>query len=263
VSYADDRGDFGSGNGGYKLKETTGTLYAGYGTGPWYFGATAGAGDLDFSDVRRNITLGATVRTEAGETRGWHAMGSVLGGYWFTYGNWLHGPFARLAYQEIHVRGFAERGSDSSALRYGEQERKSFVTGLGWQVAGRSANVQPCARVTWTFENKDDDRFVDTSSVTLGGNYSVHVIKPDRDYVQYLVGASADFGHVTGWRRTLTLGQKQASTRTWSSQHSFAAIPRQSTRRGFLGAPANRRSYSGRGSRRSARPANAICHGRT
>jgi outer membrane lipase/esterase len=199
VSFADDRGDFGNGNGGYNLKETTGTLYAGYGSGPWYIGASAGAGDLDFSDVHRNITLGANVRTEAGETRGWHAMGSVLGGYWFTYGDWLHGPFGRLAYQEIHVRGFAERGSDSSALRYGEQERKSFVTGLGWQVAGRIANVQPFARVTWNFENKDNDRFVDASSVTLGGNYSVHVIKPDRDYVQYLVGASAEFGNVTGY----------------------------------------------------------------
>ena len=199
VTYADDRGDFGGGNGGYKLKETTGTVYAGYGNGPWYVGATAGAGDLDFSDVHRNVRLGANTRTEAGETRGWHAMGSVLGGYWFTYGDWLHGPFARLAYQEIHVRGFAERGSNSSALVYGEQERKSFITGLGWQVAGRVANVRPFARVTWNFESKDDDRFVTASSVTLGGEYSVHVIKPDRDFVQYLIGASADFGNVTGY----------------------------------------------------------------
>ena len=197
--YSDNNGEFGGGNGGYQLKETTGTVYAGYGTGPWYVGATLGAGDLDFSDVHRNIQLGALPRTESGETRGWHAMASVLGGYWFTYNDWLHGPFARLAYQDIHVRGFAERGNDSTALAYGEQERKSFITSVGWQVAGRVANVRPFARVAWQIESKNDDRFVSASSVTLGGGYSVPVIKPDNNYLQYLLGVSAEFGRVTGY----------------------------------------------------------------
>jgi outer membrane lipase/esterase len=197
--YSDDQGDFGNGSGGFKLKETTGTLYAGYGTGPWYVGATVGAGDLDFSDVHRDIQLGASSRREGGETRGWHAMGSVLGGYWFPYGDWLHGPFARVAYQEIHVRGYAERGSDSTALAFGEQERKSLVTSLGWQLSGRIANLRPFARIGWQLESNDDDRFVSASSVTLGGRYSVPVIKPDNNYLHYVVGVSADLGRVTGY----------------------------------------------------------------
>ena len=197
--YSDNKGDFGGGNGGFKLKETTGTLYVGYGDGPWYVGATAGAGDLDFSDVHRNIKIGALNRSESGETHGWHAMASVLGGYWFTHSDWLHGPFARVAYQEIHVRGFSENGSDSTALSYGEQERKSLLTSLGWQVAGYVANVRPFARITWELESKDDDRTVSASSVTLGGQYSVSVIKPDSNYLKYLVGVSADFGRVTGY----------------------------------------------------------------
>jgi outer membrane lipase/esterase len=126
-------------------------------------------------------------------------MASVLGGYWFTYNDWLHGPFARLSYQEIHVKAFSENGSDSTALSYGEQERTSLVTSLGWQVAGRIGNARPFARVTWELESKDDDRSVSASSVTLGGNYSVPVIKPDNNYLQYLVGVSADFGRVTGY----------------------------------------------------------------
>ena len=192
-SYSDNKGDFGAGSGGFKLKETTGTLYTGIGEGPWYVGATLGAGDLDYSDVHRNIPLGALIRTESGETRGWQAMATILGGYWFTYNDWLHGPFARVTYQDIHVRGFSERGSDSTALSYGEQKRESLVTSLGWQVAGRIANVRPYARITWEFEAKDDDRFIDASSVTLGGRYSTSVIKPDRDYMQYVAGLAADF----------------------------------------------------------------------
>jgi len=197
--YADDRGDFGAGSGGYKLREATGTAYVGYGMGPWYVGATLGAGDLDFGDVHRNFDLGALSRTESGETRGWHAMASVLGGYWFNYASVLHGPFVRLAYQEIRVKGFAERGSDSTALIYGEQNRKSFISTLGWQVAGQIGNVRPFARVGWELESKDDDRFVSASSVTLGGNYSIPALTPDGNYVRYIAGASADFGRVTGY----------------------------------------------------------------
>jgi outer membrane lipase/esterase len=198
-SYSDDKGDFGGGSGGYKLKETTGTVYAGYGGGPWYIGATLGAGDLDYSDVHRNLQLGALNRTESGEARGWHLMGSVLGGYWFNYANWLHGPFARFAYQEIHVKAFSERGSDSTALSYGEQERKSFISTLGWQVAGQIGNVRPFARIAWEFESKDDERFVSAALVGFNGSYSVPVIKPDDNYVRYVLGASADFGRVTGY----------------------------------------------------------------
>jgi outer membrane lipase/esterase len=198
-TFADNQGDFGGDSGGYKLRETTGTVYGGYGMGPWYVGATLGAGDLDFHDVHRDFDLGPLRRSERGETHGWHAMASVLGGYWFHYADVLHGPFVRLAYQAIRVKGFAENGSDSTALAYGEQRRESFVSTLGWQVAGQIANVRPFARVGWAFEGHDRDRFVSASSVTLGGNYSLPVLEPDRSYAQYLVGASADFGAVTGY----------------------------------------------------------------
>ncbi|HSC23240.1 MAG TPA: autotransporter domain-containing protein [Casimicrobiaceae bacterium] len=198
-TYADDKGDFGGDSGGYKMRETAGTLYAGYGDGPWYAGATLGAGDLDYRDVHRQFALGPLSRTERGGTRGWHVMASVLGGYWFRYADLLHGPFVRLAYQDIHVNGYAESGSDSTALVYGDQKRESFVSTLGWQVAGQIGAVRPFARIAYELESKDDTRFVSASSVTLGGQYAIPTIKPDRDYVSYLLGASSDFGRVTGY----------------------------------------------------------------
>ncbi|MBS0326184.1 MAG: autotransporter domain-containing protein [Proteobacteria bacterium] len=197
--YSDHKGDFGDGNGGFKLRETTGTAYAGYGGGPWYVGATLGAGDLDYRDVRRNITLGALTRTESGNTRGWHLMASVLGGYWFSYRDLLHGPYARLAYQKIHVDAYSEQGSDSTALSYGEQERTSLVSSLGWQVAGRLGNVRPFARVAWAHEGRNDDRSVSATPVGLAGTYSVPVLTPGNNWVDYTLGASADFGGVTGY----------------------------------------------------------------
>lgn len=99
----------------------------------------------------------------------------------------------------MRVDAFAENGSDSTALAYAEQTRKSRVTSVGWQAAGRVANVRPFARVALQLESKDDERFVTASSVTLGGRYAVQTLRPDRDYLQYQLGASADFDRWTAY----------------------------------------------------------------
>ena len=82
--YTEYKGDFGNGGGDFKLREPMMTFYAGYGEGPWYVGATLGAGYLDYS-TDRTIALGATTRTESGDTTGYHTVGRLLGGYWFRY----------------------------------------------------------------------------------------------------------------------------------------------------------------------------------
>jgi len=199
VGYSEDRGDFGGAGGGYKLRQPVGTIYAGYGQGPWYLGWTLGAGSLDYTSVDRNIPLGPAVRTESGDTRGYEYTGRLLGGYWFKYQDLLHGPYARLAYTKAVVRQFSESGSDSTALTFGQQEREQLLWSLGWQVAGRVGNVRPFARATWEYDSMDDDRSVTASSVTLGGGYSVPVTNPDNSYALFNLGASTDFGGITGF----------------------------------------------------------------
>jgi outer membrane lipase/esterase len=197
--YSETKGDFGGAGGGYKLRQPVGTFYAGYGEGPWYVGATLGAGSLDYTDVNRNIVLGAAVRTESGQTRGNEYTGRLLGGYWFTLQDVLHGPYARVAYTKAKVRQYAENGSDSTALIFGQQEVEQLLWSVGWQVAGNLGNVRPFARATWEYDSMDKERSVTASSVTLGGSYSIPVAKPDNDYALFNVGASADFGGVTGF----------------------------------------------------------------
>jgi outer membrane lipase/esterase len=197
--YTENRGDFGGAGGGYKLKQPTGTIYAGYGMGPWYLGWTLGGAGLDYSNVNRAIPLGANVRGENGETRGYEYTARMLGGYWFKYRDLLHGPHGRVTYTKAIVDPYAETGSSSTALAYGEQTREQLLWSLGWQVAGRVGNVRPFARVTWEYDSMDDDRSVSASSVTLGGNYSIPAGKPDNSYALFNVGASTDFGGVTGF----------------------------------------------------------------
>jgi len=197
--YTDNKGDFGGPGGGYTLKQAVGTAYVGYGEGPWYVGATFGAGNLDYSDIDRVIPLGALLRTENAEARGYEYTGRILGGYWFTARDFMHGPYARLAYTKAVVKQFSETSSDSLALTYGRQEREQLLWSLGWQVAGTFGSFRPYARASWEIDSKADDHCITASSVTLGGNYAVHPAKPDSSYALFNLGASTELGAVTGF----------------------------------------------------------------
>ncbi|MFI4902978.1 MAG: autotransporter domain-containing protein [Burkholderiales bacterium] len=197
--YTENKGDFAGGGGGYKLDETMGTLYAGWGNGPWWLGGELFAGDLDYRDVHRNIQILDENRVETADARGYHYGGRILGGYWFQYASLVHGPYASVAYQQAVVKQFAENGDDSTALSYGQQKRDSLATSVGWQVAGQWGAVRPFARATWEFESKVGARSVSASPVGLGGTYTVGAYKPDNNYALFNLGASTDFGRVTGY----------------------------------------------------------------
>jgi outer membrane lipase/esterase len=197
-AYSDYKGDFGNGGGDFKLREPMFTFYLGYGEGPWYVGATLGGGSLDYS-TNRNIQLGATTRTETGTTKGWHTVGRILGGYWFHYSDWDHGPFAKLTYEKLVVRQFSENGSDSTSLTYDQQNNDGLWSSLGWQVTGNVSGFRPFARVTWEYNFQSSDRQVQAHANNLNGWYTVPGFQPDSNYALFDVGVSRDFGGVTGF----------------------------------------------------------------
>lgn len=195
-NYSENESDYGGMS--FRLREPMGTVYAGYGDGPWYLGATLGVGTLDYS-TSRDIALGAATRTESGTTRGWHAVGRLLGGYWFKAGTWIHGPTVKLTYQEARVRQMSENGSASTTMTFGQQERTSFVTSAGWQLAGQVGAVRPFARATWEYEGKADQRDVTASVYGMGGSFGIPAYKPDNNWGLFNVGAATEFGKVTGY----------------------------------------------------------------
>ncbi len=196
LSYTENKADYGGLNS--KLQEPMMTLYAGYGEGPWYLGATLGAGGLDY-DTNRNITLGAGTRTETGTTRGWQTVGRLIGGYWFNLGSWVHGPTLKLTYQEIRVREFQENSTNSTTMTFDQQQVKSFITSAGWQASGQIGAIRPFGRVTWEYDAKADPRDVTASVYGTGGSFSVPAYTPDNSYALFNLGAATDFGRVTGY----------------------------------------------------------------
>ena len=198
-TYSEYRGDFSNSGGSFKLNEPTMTVYVGYGDGPWYVGGTLGAGNLDYSSIKRNIALGPVTRTESGGTNGYHTMARLLGGYWFKQANWDHGPFAKVTWEKAVVHQYSETGSSSTALTYGQQENEAIISSIGWQVAGDISGWRPFARATWEYNFKNDERWVSATPVGQLGTYSVPVAKPDENYALFDLGVSRDFGGVTGY----------------------------------------------------------------
>ncbi len=196
-AYSESKGNYGTLSS--KLNEPMGTFYLGFGEGPWYVGATLGWGSLDYS-TNRDITLGAAVRTETGDTDGWQFVGRLLGGYWFTHKDWVHGPTVKFTYQDIRVSQFSENGSNSTTMTFGQQDVTSFQTSLGWQAAGQMGAFRPFGRVTWEYDSDADTRNVTASVYGTGsGSFSVPSYKPDNSYALFNLGASTDFGKVTGF----------------------------------------------------------------
>ncbi len=198
-TYSEYKGDFDNSGGSFKLNEPMLTFYGGYGDGPWYVGGTLGTGNLDYKNIQRNIQLGPTTRTETGDTNGYHNVARLLGGYWFKYADWDHGPFAKLTWEKAVVRQFSEQGSDSTAISYGQQENEALISSIGWQVAGNLSGWRPFGRVTWEYNYKNDARTITATPVGLNGTYSVPVSKPDENYALFDLGVSHDFGGVTGY----------------------------------------------------------------
>ena len=108
--YTEDKGDFGGAGGGYKLRQPVGTVYAGYGEGPWYLGATLGAGNLDYSRHRSQHSAGRRgPHRERPRPAATSTPARILGGYWFT----MRRPHARPVRALSHTR----RPSSSSTRK--------------------------------------------------------------------------------------------------------------------------------------------------
>ena len=196
--YSEYKGDFGNDTGDFKLREPMLTFYGGFGEGPWYAGVTLGVGSLDFSTTR-NIRLGAATRNESGDTNGYHNVARLLGGYWFRYQNWDHGPFAKLTWEKIVVRQFSENGSDSTALTFGQQKVDALLSSAGWQVTGNLSGFRPFARATWEYNFDGDTRQVSARANTLNGTYVVPGFQQDDNWWLFDAGVSREFGGVTGF----------------------------------------------------------------
>ena len=193
-SYGQTTTDFDADTGDFKLNAASLSAYTVYRQQNFYVGGMATFADLDYRDIDRNIPLGTAIRTESGNTAGILGAVGITGGYLIPTGSLTHGPVASLTYQDVNVDNYWESGDNSTSMRFGEQDRKSLVSSLGYQIFGRiqiySATLIPFARIAYEHEFKADDRTVSAGLNTMNGTFSMPTFKPDEDIWKAEVGTA-------------------------------------------------------------------------
>ncbi|MCW3480485.1 autotransporter domain-containing protein [Neisseriaceae bacterium JH1-16] len=148
-----------------------------------------GNGDID---THRQVTLGPLVRTMNGSTRlnqyGWR----VNGGYQFDVGPVQTGPLVGLDYVKVRVGGVTEDGNLSTSMNFNKQDESSFLGKVGWQVQATLGQFTPYANASWVHEFRDDARSVSVGLNTQPGLFTTTLGKPDSDWAEWKLGASAN-----------------------------------------------------------------------
>ncbi|AXF84337.1 Lipase 1 [Ephemeroptericola cinctiostellae] len=158
VGYQKYSTSFGTSAGGFDIKEPSVGLYYSHGIGAdgenGNLLASLSYGNLKLSNLKRNINLGNTTRTETGETSGHHwSLGLAADVTAGTFANRRvsHGPIASLSYEDIKFNAFDETSGTSTAMSYGAQSRRGFLASLGYQVKGHFGRFSPYAKVAYEF----------------------------------------------------------------------------------------------------------------
>jgi outer membrane lipase/esterase len=189
-----------AGGGGYRNLEPLFSAYGIWRSNDAYVSLIASAGQLNFKDITRSFQLGATTRTESGDTGGSHTGFEIGGGYFFHWGDLKTGPFASYTWQKVKVDSYFENNGDSSAMAFGRQSRKSGIAKLGWQLGGDMGNLHPFARVAWQHESETSPDPIQAGLVTLNGTFVMPGFKPDSSWFTGEVGVTANLGdNLTGY----------------------------------------------------------------
>ncbi|WP_114239502.1 autotransporter domain-containing protein [Dyella sp. C9] len=193
-----------SGGGGYKLQDVSGLGYLTYSQGGGYIGGYVDFGQDNFSNIQRDIQLGSMLRQETAKADGNHVGGGVTGGWWFDVSSLRTGPFATVEWQSVKVNGYSESSSDSTSMWFGNQQRDSQVSTLGWRLEGHwqagNTMLQPYAEIAWNYDSKADQRYITAGLTGMPGSFEMAGFQPDKNWGTADIGLSAQFSKaLTGW----------------------------------------------------------------
>ncbi|MFC5474248.1 autotransporter outer membrane beta-barrel domain-containing protein [Paraherbaspirillum soli] len=205
--YGHNKTDFGGNTGGFKMNQAMISAYTQYRNGAWAINGVALAGSLAFDDVKRNITLGQTIRTEQGDSNGHQLLFRVGGQYDFNLGAITAGPVASLAWQKVNVDAYTEQDSNSTTMHFDQQTRKSLISSLGVQMTTSlpvgKYTVQPFAKLAWEKEYENDERDVRAHVLDMAGSFGLPAYRAPDNSARLDLGANialaTDFSAYAGY----------------------------------------------------------------
>jgi outer membrane lipase/esterase len=195
--------NFNGGLGGYQLRDTSYTLFAGYRGANLYGSAAFSNGNLDYNGMSRNIRLGSVTRIGESHPSGSNASFFANLGYDLNFGRLQVGPTVGYATQGATVQAFDETPVGTTSLTgmlsIGEQTRRSEIWSVGGKASYSFGAWTPWVRVTVDKETRDEARFVQATVRALGavgGVYDIEAYAPDTSFVTTSFGIR---GKVNDW----------------------------------------------------------------
>jgi outer membrane lipase/esterase len=184
---------FGGNRGSFRTKEDQASLFAGWRYEGWYAVGNASISNINYQNVNRNVQLGIVTRTASSTTSGSNASGGAAIGYDFRFGKFEVGPFAGFTSQNVDVNAFTEEGAGSANLKIAGQKRTSLVSTFGLRASGTWGMFTPYARVTFDKENRNEDRVVTATPVTMtaGNSYQMPAYTQDDTWGTAVIGVRA------------------------------------------------------------------------
>ena len=213
IAYGQARssGSWGSDSGGYRLRENTWSLFGSLKLGGFWGSGVFSNADLNFTDIERNLQLGAQRRTATAGTGGSNQSAFASAGYDFNLRGFQVGPVVSFTAQDVDVAGFDETGAGAANLRIFSQKRKSEVWSLGARASMDFGRWSPWIRVTADEEQRDDARRITAMPLTVaatGSSYDIPAYTVDSSFMTIAVGVrgllannvalSASYYNVTG-----------------------------------------------------------------
>ena len=225
LAYGNDRADggFGQDAGGYSTHENTFSLFGGLRSGGLYGTGVFSVSNIDFRDIRRNITLGPVVRQASASTDGSNGSAYLSAGYDFEFGRFALGPLVSATWQNVTVNAFDESGAASADLHIAQQARHSEVWSVGARASVSLDRWTPWLRVTADRDNRGDQRFVTAMPISFtatGNSYDIPAYMPDRDSVTASLGVNGYFGDHVG----LSLAYYNVSNRSGVREDGFSGL---------------------------------------
>lgn len=144
----------------------------------------------DFTNIQRDIMLGQLARTEKGDTNGRLYGARLAAGYDIAVTNWLTtGPVLQYAWDYSHVNGYSEKGSSSTAMRFGDQTGHSQIGSAGWRVDTRLGVINPWAQASYRHQFGDDNYRARGGLKSTALTFSRNGKQLDKNWADISIGA--------------------------------------------------------------------------
>jgi len=185
-------GSFGQDMGGYHARDNTYSIFGSLKLGGFWGNAVLSTADIDFSDIQRNLQLGAQRRTANASASGSNQSAFVSAGYDFNLRGFQVGPMVSVTSQDVDINSFEESGAGAANLKIFGQRRKSEVWGIGARASMELGRWTPWISITADQERRDDTRAITAMPLTVvatGNSYDVPAYTIDSSFTTFAVGA--------------------------------------------------------------------------